>query len=278
MSELDMIVKYITYFILLYLTFLEPVYLGEKPNNKREQILDLVAEGKSVKDIARIVRTTEANVYKEKSKARGLYLRRKTRSDEMVMVAGDLDASSLRSRGLKSEGNHRYQYLNIPDLDAEGIKKLYAEFKAGKKPADIIADHGFHPEVVEKEFQRFLKMNQHEFNIFQNRIISTIIKRPSKYTKGLVEKYKTQGVLTDNELSELLTLKVREDYEREINMWGLDQYSYLPKGWSRIRCKSCNENEVGVIVNPTFGIGKHLLEQYNDYICDRCRNEGNLSF
>ena len=278
MSELDMIVKYITYFILLYLTFLETVYLGEKPNNKREQILDLVAEGKSVKDIARIVRTTEANVYKEKSKARGLYLRRKTRSDEMVMVAGDLDASSLRSRGLKSEGNHRYQYLNIPDLDAEGIKKLYAEFKAGKKPADIIADHGFHPEVVEKEFQRFLKMNQHEFNIFQNRIISTIIKRPSKYTKGLVEKYKTQGVLTDNELSELLTLKVREDYEREINMWGLDQYSYLPKGWSRIRCKSCNEDEVGVIVNPTFGIGKHLLEQYNDYICDRCRNEGNSSF
>jgi DNA invertase Pin-like site-specific DNA recombinase len=53
----------------------EPVYLGQKPDNKKEQILDLLAEGKlSVKEIARIVHTTEANVYKEKSKARGLFI------------------------------------------------------------------------------------------------------------------------------------------------------------------------------------------------------------
>jgi hypothetical protein len=269
---MDSKIYYLLYHTIPY--YLEPIYLGEKPQNKKDQIIDLLAEGKSVKDIARIVHTTEANVYKEKSKARGLYLRRKTRSDEMVMVAGDLDTSSLPSRRLKSEGNHHYQYLNVPGLDREGIKKLYTEFKEGKKPADIIADHGFHPEVVEKEFQRFLEMNQHEFNIFQNRIISTIIKRPSKYTKGLVEKYKTQGVLTDNELSEILTLKVREDYEREVDMWGLDKYSYLPRGWSRIRCKRCNENELGVIVNSTFGIGKHILEQYNNYICDICKNNG----
>ena len=95
--------------------------------------------------------TTEANVYKEKSKARGLYLRRKTRSDEMVMVAGESDSFALPSQRLKPEGNHHYQYLNIPALDSEGIKKLYTEFKDGKKPADIIADHGFHPEAVEKE-------------------------------------------------------------------------------------------------------------------------------
>jgi hypothetical protein len=222
------------------------------------------------------VHTTEANVYKEKSRARGLYLRRKTRSDEMVMVAGDLDTTSLPSRRLKSEGNHHYQYLNVPDLDSEGIKKLYTEFKEGKKPPDIIADHGFHPEVVEKEYQRFLKMNQRDIDVFQNKIISTVIKRPSKNTKPLVEKYKTNGFLTDNELSELVRLKLRDDYELEIDMWGLDKYSYLPRGWSRIRCKSCNESEVGVIVNPTFGIGKHILEQYNNYICDICKNDGNL--
>jgi hypothetical protein len=105
---------------------LEPVYLGEKPINKKEQIINLLAEGKfSVKEIARIVHTTEANVYKERSKARGLLIRRKTRSDEMVMIAGDVDTPSLPSRRLKSEGNHHYQYLNIPDLDSEGIKKLY---------------------------------------------------------------------------------------------------------------------------------------------------------
>jgi hypothetical protein len=199
---------------------LEPVYLGEKPINKKEQIINLLAEGKfSAKEIARIVHTTEANVYKERSKARGLYLRRKTRSDEMVMVAGDLDASSLPSRRLKSEGNHHYQYRNIPDLDSEGIKKLYTEFKEGKKPAAIIADHGFHPEVVEKEYQRFMKLNERDIDVLQSKIISDFVKRPSKNTKHLWEKYKTTGFLTHYELFELITLKAKDNTEQEEDFW-----------------------------------------------------------
>jgi hypothetical protein len=199
---------------------LEPVYLGEKPNNKKDQILDLLAEGKlSVKEIARTVHTTEANVYKERSKARGLFVRRKTRSDEMVMVAGEPDTSSLPSRRLKSEGNHHYQYINVPDLDLEGMKKLYTEFKAGKKPPGIIADHGFHPEVVEKEYQRFMKMNDRDIDVLQNKIISTIIKRPSKNTKPLLEKYNTTGFLTHDELFDLIELKFRDGIEEDRNFW-----------------------------------------------------------
>jgi hypothetical protein len=251
---------------------LEPVYLGEKPNNKKEQILDLLAEGKlSVKEIARTVHTTEANVYKEKSKARGLFIRRKTRSDEMVLVAAESDTSPLPSRRLKPEANH-YQYLNIPDLDREGIKKLYTEFKEGKKPADIIADHGFHPEVVEKEYQRFMIMNERDIDVFQNKIISDIIKRPSRHTKALLDKYKTKGFLTEPELSKLISIKLREDYEKEIDTWGIDKTAYLPRGWSRIRCKFCNEAQLGLILNPSFDIGKYIFEQHTDYICNACRN------
>ena len=199
---------------------MEPVYLGEKPNNKKEQILDLLAEGKlSVKEIARIVHTTEANVYKERSKAKGLLIRRKTRSDEMVMVAGDVDTSSLPARRLKSEGNNHYQYLNIPNLDSEGIKKLYSEFKEGKKPADIIADHGFHPEVVEKEYQRFMNSNERDIDVLQSKIISDFVKRPSKNTKPLLEKYKTTSFLTHDELFELITLKVKDNTELDAVFW-----------------------------------------------------------
>ena len=199
---------------------MEPIYLGEKPNNKKEKILDLLAERKlSVKEIARIVNTTEANVYKERSKARGLFVSRKTRSDEMVMVAGDVDTSSLPARRLKSEYNHHYPYLNIPDLDSEGIKKLYTEFNAGKKPPNIIADHGFHPEVVEKEYQRFMKMNERDIDVLQNKIISDLMKRPSKNTKPLLEKYKTTGFLTHYELFELITLKAKDNTEQEADFW-----------------------------------------------------------
>jgi hypothetical protein len=54
---------------------LEPGYVGEKPNNKKEQIIALLSEGKfSVKDIARIVHTTESNVYTRKKAKREAFL------------------------------------------------------------------------------------------------------------------------------------------------------------------------------------------------------------
>jgi hypothetical protein len=201
---------------------LEPIYVPEKPNNKKEQIIALLSEGKySVKDIARIVQTTEANVYKEKSKAKGLFVRRKTKSDEMVIVAGESDSfATLPSQRLKTGGNNNhYQYLNIPDLDSEGIKKLYSEFKDGKKPADIIADHGFHPEVVEKEYQRFMKMNERDINVFQSKIISDFIKWPSKNTKRLLEKYKITHFLTHDELFDLIKLRFKDGIEEDRNFW-----------------------------------------------------------
>jgi transposase-like protein len=252
---------------------LEPIYVPEKPNNKKEQIIALLSEGKySIKDIARIVHTTEANVYKERSKARSLFISRKTRSDEMVMVARESDSfATLPSQRLRSENNNHYQYLNLPDLDSEGIKKLYIEFKDGKKPADIIAEHGFHPEVVEKEYQRFLKMNERDIDVFQNKIISNMTDRPSRDTKALLQKYKTKGYLTEPELSKLFAIKLREDYEKEIDSWRFEKTAYLPRGWSRIKCKVCNEPELGVILDPSSGIGKYIFEQFKDHLCNECR-------
>jgi hypothetical protein len=251
---------------------LEPGYVVEKPNNKKEQIIGLLSEGYSVKDIARMVQTTEANVYKEKSKARGLFIRRKTRSDEMVMVAGESDSfAALPSQRFKPVSNNHYHYLNIPDLDADGIKKLYSEFKLGKKPDDIIAGHGFHPEVVEKEYQRFLKMNERDIDLFQNKLISDIIDRPSRFTKALLDKFKTRGFLTEPELSKLIAIKSREDYENEIDSWRFDKTAYLPRGWSRVKCKVCNKDELGVILDPSSGIGKYIFEQFKDHLCNGCK-------
>lgn len=253
---------------------MEPIHVREKPNNKKEQIIALLSEGKfSVKDIARIVHTTEANVYKEKSKARGLFIRQKTRSDEMVMVARESDSLvALPSQRLKPVSNDHNYYLDVPDLDADGVKKLYSEFNLGKKPADIIANNGFHPEVVEKEYQRFLKMNERDIDVFQDKLISNIIKWPSRKTRPLLDKNKTRRFLTEQELSELYSLKLKEDSEKQIRTWGFDKNAYLPSGWSRIRCKHCNEPEREVILNPSSGIGKYIFEQYKGYICDACKN------
>jgi hypothetical protein len=87
-----------------------------------------------------------------------------------------------------------------------------------------------------------------------------------------LDKYKTRGFLTEQELSELYALKLKEDYEKQIGIWVLDETAYLPSGWSRIRCKVCNRPELEVILNPSFGIGKYIFEQHNNHICNACKN------
>jgi hypothetical protein len=96
----------------------------------------------SAKDIARRVGTTEAYVSKEKSKLKtaGLLISRDT---EVISKTSQLKIYTSNS------------LLNVPQLDPEGLRKLYSEFGVGKKPDEIIVQYGFHAELVENEYQRF---------------------------------------------------------------------------------------------------------------------------
>ena len=51
------------------------------------------------------------------------------------------------------------RFLNLPKMESVDLKRLYTELKAGKTPTDIIANHGFHPNIVEFEYQRFLRLS-----------------------------------------------------------------------------------------------------------------------
>ena len=51
------------------------------------------------------------------------------------------------------------RFLNLPKMESVDLKRLYTELNAGKTPTDIIANHGFHPNIVEFEYQRFLRLS-----------------------------------------------------------------------------------------------------------------------
>ena len=132
--------------------------LPTKPKNKKARIIELLSSGnQSAQEIAMIVGTTPANVWKEKSRlrSRSLFVSRRTveqstkkMNDETIVVSAD----ERRSRS----NNSYYRFLNLLQLDMNAIKKLYDEFRTGKKPVDIIADNGFHPEVVAREYERYM--------------------------------------------------------------------------------------------------------------------------
>jgi hypothetical protein len=193
--------------------------LPEKgPPSKKERIYELISEGNySDQQIAKIVGTTVANVYKEKSTFRksGFFLRHKVeRSDKTLLVAsaGQLYASNPNRR----KGPNQYQeLLSIPPIEPEGMKTLYSDLNAGKKPFEIIAAHGFHPAVVETEYHRSQILHH---DILVKRIMSEVlIWKTSEKGTALVDKYQEHGYLHDDDLIELL-----KEYTSSMQQFGAE--------------------------------------------------------
>jgi biotin operon repressor len=217
----------------------EPIPVPPDFTNKREKIIKLLSEGnKSTKDIARIVGTTEAYVWKEKSrlKTTGVLIKRNT---EVISKTSQLNIYSNNT------------LLTIPQLDAEGLRKLYSDFRNGKKPAEVISENGFHPELVENEYQRFLRLVEYDIDTLQRQFflhfrqdLATANNNP------LVEKYKKHGKLTIDEFITLLNLVFDQKYQvGKVSVIENLINSIPPEGWEAERCLNCNKPVSGSMVD-----------------------------
>jgi biotin operon repressor len=232
--------------------------------NKREQIIKLLSEGNhSTKNIARIVGTSEAYVWKEKSKlkTRGFLISRNT---EVISKTSQLNIYSNNT------------LLGVPQLDTEGLKKLYSEFGIGKKPAQIVAENGFHPELVENEYQRFSRLTEHDVAALQRKFFvdfnQGLATTNNNTTKRLVEKYNKEGKLTIDEFITLIKLMLNEKYQV-----GKDSVTHniingiLPDGWKAETCITCNKPITGSIVDPTKKLRMTISDSFIPLTHSSCR-------
>ena len=201
--------------------------LPERSTSKRKMIRDMLTHDKdySAHEIAKVVGTTPGNVWKEKSKlkANGLQIGSQSRrrgqvsesKDETIIIPQD---GRRRATPDIYNYNHHYRFLNIRDLDEDGLKTLYTELKDGKKPVDIIAQHGFHPEVVEKEYQRFSRLNEHNIlGSFHKKIIESL---SCIGNMTLTSKLEKEGHLSVNEFIELIERRLNQDIEIQNKLEG----------------------------------------------------------
>ncbi len=90
--------------------------------------------------------------------------------------------------------------------------------KDGKKPVDIIAQHGFHPEVVEKEYQRYSRLNEHNIlGSFQKKIVESL---SCIGNMTLTSKLEKEGHLSVNEFIELIERRLNQDIEIQNKLEG----------------------------------------------------------
>lgn len=248
------------------------------------------------RDIALRLNTSVENVWKEKSllKSRaGLIVSRSTtheskKQSEMMLFdsegeQGDRSSLALQKiKSRKSTGLSDY-LIDIPQLDSEGLMILYREFKSGKKPIDILAEYGFHPEAVEIEYRRFIELSERDNDELLKQLMLNVIqkgyeKEPVRNIniKTLIDRYHQRGYLSKNEISELLALYIEAEVQDEIDLSLLDPDRRLPMGFRRLRCSNCNNTHIGVIVHDKLPLGRELVDRYDEKVlCHVCQSEKN---
>jgi hypothetical protein len=131
-----------------------PLPEGNPPRSKREQIDELLLLGRSAQSIAEAVHTTVANVWKEKSilKTKGILRIQQPRSSRPSEGENGIQTDSLQKKN-----SERFTRVSMSS-STPNFQELYRLFEEGNKPIYIILHYNFHPEIVEKEYDRYMKL------------------------------------------------------------------------------------------------------------------------
>ena len=276
---------------------MESAYLPYTGTNKKQRIWALVSDGKYSSDqIASMVGTTIEYVWKETSRCRksttatGLVLSRKTtqlskRKDETsILLQGDdqiggngtkdISVSNSRVRMTPADSFHLDskpdRFLNTTKMESEDLK-IY-KFKAGKKPVDVIAEYGYNPDVVEFEYQRFMRLSGKDFDALLKYIVIDCGKifAPQGDLRLLIDKYYREGQLQNEDIYDLLMLKHDHEWLSRLDLSMIDPTETLPSSVVKLKCSFCNTSIPGALLGATYDIGISIRNQYINLRCLRC--------
>ncbi len=133
----------------------------------------------------------------------------------------------------------------------EELKTLYSGFNAGKRPSDVIADQGYHPDVVEFEYQRFTRLIDRD----NYALLKTIIADCEAYSKPaeklilLVKKYYNEVYLSNNDVYELIKLRIEHESQSRLESLMLSSIDSLVEGIVKLKCNVCKKPLPGVLLD-----------------------------
>jgi hypothetical protein len=127
-------------------------------------------------------------------------------------------------------------------MESSDLKTLYNEFNAGKKPVNVIANFGYHPEIVESEYGRFLRLSGIDIDALLKHIIADCgrILEPSGELKRLVDKYRKEGNFWNQGIRELLPLKSEHECQSKLGNSKFVPEQPLPDRIVPLKCNQCN--------------------------------------
>ncbi len=188
----------------------EEIALSKAKKTKKQLILELLEEGKyTVEEMAAKADSTVPYVWKTKSelKKTGFNANLKSRAEQREESVGSLPQRTLVSS--KEDNKSPATTAEVHEhIEKDHLKVIYREFLAGKKPPQIVAEHGYPAEIVEAEYRTFLKYAQCDIYDLQKWLMAffKVKESPEPRIMELSNKYSRQGYLGNADFKEIIEL------------------------------------------------------------------------
>ena len=256
------------------------LYDHTSPKTKAQQIRDLILAKATTKQIVEKVGTTEEYVYKERGKLRkdGLLPTHQslTISDGINDVTLVKDQNNVeryhieQTSSINNEEGRTGRY-DIPALDKNSLMSMYTAFEDNNGPGYVTAQFGIHPEISQREYQRYLTMSSRDPFDLQSRITSGIVGAPREI-QAIVDK-SNDNLLTNDEIVTVNNFRMYKNADFYVKKIISDPNIQLISGLGRFVCSSCHMAQAGVIFDRITEAGS-FTEKYLGigHVCPTCKS------
>jgi hypothetical protein len=246
---------------------------SQHSGTKKEKIARMLLDNSnkySAKEIARIVGTTEGNVFKEKSNLKGILTDKRLSVFSHSVGDETLTLARAEARTLVSRADVG-TLTDIPPLGQEDLKKMYSEFQEGKTPVDVIVANGFNPMLVEYEYSRFSRMNGLNLGSLAHELVNVLRRADIGISAPLLQKIEQEGITCNDDICELVKFASTSSYSMgETSVIKRMKRSDSIVEFKPFVCSICHNPMAGAIIDPESEIGRKLQSIGSGVVHDKC--------
>lgn len=124
-------------------------------------------------------------------------------------------------------------------LEEERLKTIYREFEEGKKPYAIIAAHGYDPDFVETQYNRFLRLKDCDPVAFQEEILEFYQAKRKSALEKYDDSFRKNGCISANDMTDLLEKIAVQRADTMLKFMFKTENKGPPEGWCKLKCEKC---------------------------------------
>jgi len=225
--------------------------LPRKPPELKKRTIERYKVLLSIKAVAEETGLSESYV--------GRVIREYRNKEALAGVAGSNCTEKTTGSGEKIEQHKQGEIIPNLGITREELKIIYTAFLAGKAQAKIIAEYGYDPQIVEREYGRFNRQRGSDISEIQAAVLDYFA---AGYHEELIpynNLFKKRGFLRKSEFLEAIEIANRIEDEAIQDLILNNSSEPAPEGW--VKLTSRQDGRVIAVVRTDDEL--NIIKYYN---------------